>query len=112
MEVLQQMNPKEQICLIHCQIKCIEIHQNQGDCLRNRNSCSPVLADLKELQQLVLKHSNQTLCCRHAGGHALISLCYDPDSLFDNDNLQCKPDFCDDDGEQQHEPTIQYWQEV
>jgi len=38
MEVLQQMNPMEQICLIHCQIKRIEIYQNQEDHYQNQNS--------------------------------------------------------------------------
>ena len=36
-EVLQQMNLLEQICPIHCQIKRIEIHQNQEDHYQNQN---------------------------------------------------------------------------
>lgn len=37
-EVLWQMNLLEQICSFRCQIKRIEIHQNQEDHCRNQNS--------------------------------------------------------------------------
>jgi len=72
-EVLQQMILLEQICPIHCQIKCNEIHQNQEDHYQNQDFGNLVLPDLKGLQQLVLKHNNQTHYCHYAGGHARIS---------------------------------------
>lgn len=37
-EVLQQMNLLEQICLFRSQIERIEIHQNQEDHCQNQNS--------------------------------------------------------------------------
>ncbi len=103
----------EIICLIHCQLKRIEIYQNQENHYQNQKSCNPVLADLKELQQLVLKHNNQFLHFHRVRGLVRLYcdcvLCYH----FGNVHLPCKlaPDD-DDDAVQQHEPIIQYWQVV